>query len=149
MIAFICNTQEDTQRLGERLARALCAPCLVALYGDLGAGKTALVRGVAQCLGCADVTSPTFNIVHEYDTIPPIFHFDAYRLADGDALLDVGFDEYLRRDGLIFIEWAELVADALPTERINITIYGCGDAPRSMEICPTGARYERMMEALC
>ncbi len=149
MIAFTCKTQQDTEQLGERFAKMLEAPCLVALYGGLGAGKTAFVRGVARALKAGGVTSPTFNIVHEYDSAPPLYHFDAYRLADGEALLDVGFDEYLCQKALILLEWAELVEDVLPKERINVTIVGCGDMPRRVRIQADGVRFERMVNGLC
>ena len=149
MIAFTCKTQRDTEQLGARFVKTLEAPCLVALYGGLGAGKTAFVRGAARALGVGGVTSPTFNIVHEYGCVPSLYHFDAYRLADGEALLDVGFDEYLCQKAFILLEWAELVEDALPKERINVTIVGCGDMPRSVRIQAVGARFERMVDGLC
>lgn len=149
MKTFTCNTLEDTRALGKRLSAALDTPCLVALYGGLGAGKTALVQGAAYALGAKEVTSPTFNIVHEYQTQPLLYHFDAYRLVDGDALMDIGFDEYLRAPALIFLEWAELVECALPKERINVTVIGSGDEPRQVHIEAKGQRYERMVERLC
>ena len=148
MKRFCCKTEEDTARLGEKLAHALAAPALVALYGDVGSGKTALVRGVGRALGISDITSPTFTIVHEYDSRPPLYHFDAYRLSDGDALMDVGFADYLNRDAILCIEWAELVEDALPTERLNVTITGSGADARVVELAPVGARYERMAERI-
>lgn len=148
MKTFVCSTQQDTEALGERIARAVSMPCFIALYGDLGAGKTVFVRGVARTLGIDDVTSPTFTIVHEYDASVPLYHFDAYRLNDGDALLDMGFDEYLRRDAFILLEWAELVEPALPFERLNVTITGSGDQARSITLDPVGERYERMVADL-
>lgn len=148
MSAFVCKTEGDTEALGARLAGRMRPPCLVTLYGDLGAGKTAFVRGVAQALGAKNVTSPTFNIVHEYDTVPKVYHFDAYRLSDGEALLDIGFDEYLRKDAIILLEWAELVEDALPRERISVTVLGSGELAREIAIEPVGTRCERMVEGL-
>ena len=148
MSAFVCKTERDTEALGERLARTLRAPCFVALYGDLGAGKTAFVRGVARVLGVDGVTSPTFNLVHEYDTTPKLYHFDAYRLADGEALLDIGFDEYLRQEAIILLEWAELVEEALPRARINVAIEGSGDLPRNVTVTAVGARLEGMVNGL-
>lgn len=149
MKRFVCKTEADTARLGESLAGALAAPACVALYGELGSGKTALVQGIGRALGIDEITSPTFTIVHEYDSVPPLYHFDAYRLADGDALLDVGFADYLSRDAILCIEWAELVEDALPKERLNVTIIGSGADARTIEIVPVGARYERMVDTLC
>ncbi len=146
---FILNTPEEMEALGARLAQQAEAPCFVALYGDLGAGKTVFVRGAARSLGIDEVTSPTFNIVHEYDTKPRFYHFDAYRLADGDALMDMGFEEYLNGKSLLFLEWAELVEEALPKERINVTILGSGQDPRTVTIQAVGARYERMVADIC
>lgn len=149
MKRFLCQTKRDTAQLGARLALLLETPACVALYGDLGSGKTALVQGAGSALGVSGMTSPTFTIVHEYESMPPLYHFDAYRLADGDALLDIGFSDYCKRDALLFIEWAELVEDALPTERLNIMITGSGSDTREITLVPVGARYERMVQALC
>ncbi len=149
MKRFLCQTERDTAQLGARLALLLETPACVALYGDLGSGKTALVQGAGSALGVSGMTSPTFTIVHEYESMPPLYHFDAYRLADGDALLDIGFSDYCKRDALLFIEWAELVEDALPTERLNIMITGSGSDTREITLVPVGARYERMVQALC
>ena len=146
---LICDTPEEMESLGARFAAKAEAPCFVALYGDLGAGKTVFVRGAAQALGAGEVTSPTFNIVHEYDTVPKLYHFDAYRLADGAALMDLGFEEYSKSSALIFMEWAELVEEALPRERINVTIMGSGEGQRRVTLQPVGERYERMVSALC
>lgn len=149
MKRYICKTERDTEDLGARLMGVLQAPACVALYGDLGSGKTALVRGAGRALGVTEITSPTFTIVHEYESRPPLCHFDAYRLADGDALLDIGFSDYLGRNALIFLEWAELVQEALPAERLNITITGSGADAREIILSPVGARYEGMVDALC
>ena len=134
--------------LGTRLAAALEPPAFIALHGDLGAGKTALVRGMGAALGEDEVTSPSFTIVHEYRTRPALYHFDAYRLADADELMAIGFADYLREDALLVMEWAELVEDALPKERLDITITGSGAETRYVEIAPVGARYERMAERI-
>ena len=85
----------------------------VCLYGDLGAGKTAFVRGVGNALRCDRVTSPTFTIVQEYDTDPPIYHFDAYRLSSSSDLYAAGYEDYLYAPGVIMMEWPEIVPDAL------------------------------------
>ncbi len=149
MTQRLLQTEADTVLLGERLMRAVEAPACIALYGDLGAGKTALVRGMGAALGERNVSSPTFNIVHEYDTVPRLLHFDAYRLADADALFDIGFADYLGLpNAVIVIEWAELVEEALPKEHLNIRIVGSGEEARVAEFTPCGARYERLVEKL-
>ena len=84
---------------------------MVAYFGGLGMGKTAFTRGLARGLGCRGrVTSPTFTIVNEYDGPTPLFHFDMYRLADADALFDIGWEDYLDRGGVCAVEWSENVA---------------------------------------
>lgn len=138
----------DMQMLGKRLASVLEAPAFVALHGDLGAGKTALVRGMGEHLGANDITSPTFTIVQEYDTAPRLLHFDAYRLADEDELFAMGFDDYLAEPALLVMEWAELVENALPSDRLEITIHGSGCEVRSVEITAHGTRYEQVLEKL-
>lgn len=116
----------ETEELGRRLARHLRPGDVVAYYGDLGAGKTALTRGLAAGLGCTGrVTSPTFTIVNEYDGPVPLFHFDMYRLRDADELFDIGWEDYLARGGICAVEWSERVRDALPPEAVTVTIRRC------------------------
>src|SRR3954465_1966353 len=103
-----------THDLGVRLGRALFPGAVVALVGQLGAGKTHLVRAVAEGLGLADgraVTSPTFVLIQEYPARLTVYHFDAYRLPDGAAFADLGADEFLTGDGVCLVEWADRVAD--------------------------------------
>lgn len=145
---IVCRTETDMLSLGARLASLLQPPAFVALHGNLGAGKTALVRGMGKRLGAEEVSSPTFMIVQEYDTEPKLLHFDAYRLADSDELYAMGYEEYLLQDALLVMEWAELVDDALPQERLEIMIHGSGCEPRLVELFAVGERYERILEML-
>ena len=128
--------------------KSLTAPAFVALYGDLGAGKTALVRGMGAALGTLEVRSPTFTIVHEYETKPKLLHFDAYRLADAEELYAIGFADYLSQDAVCVLEWAERVPEALPAERLDIRLIGSGEEPRTLRFTPHGERYEKVLEAL-
>lgn len=148
MKTIVCKTEQETQLLGCRLVRMLPVPSFVALYGDLGAGKTALVRGMGEEAGTQEVRSPTFTIVHEYETTPRLIHFDAYRLADAEELLAIGFEEYLAQDAILVLEWAERVPDALPNERLEIHLSGSGDEPRTLELIPFGEQYESVVNAL-
>ena len=148
MKTIVCTTEEETQSLGRRLVRALPVPSFVALYGDLGAGKTALVRGMGAEVGTAEVRSPTFTIVHEYETQPRLIHFDAYRLSDAEELFAIGFEDYLAQDAIIVLEWAERVPEALPLERLEIHLSGSGDEPRIIEINSVGSGYESVVNAL-
>ncbi len=117
------HSADETQALGQRLAKRLLPGDVIAYFGDLGAGKTALTRGIAQGLGVTDlVTSPTYTIVNEYLTGRiPLFHFDMYRLGSSDELFDIGWEDYLARGGVCAVEWSENVEDAL-WDAIHITI---------------------------
>ena len=117
------HSADETQALGQRLAKRLLPGDVIAYFGDLGAGKTALTRGIAQGLGVTDlVTSPTYTIVNEYLTGRiPLFHFDMYRLGSSDELFDIGWEDYLARGGVCAVEWSENVEDAL-RDAIQLTI---------------------------
>lgn len=141
MRRFTIETEQDMLALGRRIAEMLNKRGFVALYGDLGAGKTVFARGVAEAFGIDHVSSPTFTIVCEYPTAPKLFHFDAYRLSDADELFAIGFSDYLKEDALILMEWANLVSEALPKERLDVTIKGSGSEARAVTIEPRGARY--------
>ena len=140
--------EADTQALGHKLAAALFDGAFIALYGDLGAGKTTLARSVAEGLGIAGIISPTFTIVREYEGTLPVAHFDAYRLSSAQELHDIGFDDYLARGGVILMEWCENVAEALPAGRLEMRISGDGDVPRTIEIGATDPCHEALLEAL-
>ncbi len=117
----------ETEAAGAALAKELLAdaslPRYVALYGDLGVGKTAFVRGVASvlCPGAA-VRSPTFALVHEHKGKLPLFHFDMYRITDEDDLYSIGYDDYLAREGVILVEWSENIPFALPEHYLRVSI---------------------------
>ena len=118
---------EQTERVGADLAKRLLnepsLPRYIALYGDLGVGKTAFTRGVANvlCPGAA-VRSPTFALVNEYRGQVPMFHFDMYRITGEDDLYSIGYDDYLMREGVILVEWSENIPFALPDEFLRVTI---------------------------
>lgn len=114
---------EETKAIAEKIAKELNAGDVLCMYGDLGAGKTAFVQGLAKGLLIeAYVNSPTFTIVNEYMGTLPLYHFDVYRIGSSDEMFDIGFDEYIDGDGVSVIEWAELIEDILPENRYNITI---------------------------
>ena len=121
---YITNSEVETEALGARLAGRLMPGAVVAFTGDLGAGKTAFTRGLAQGLGIVDrVTSPTFTIVNEYEGGRlPLFHFDMYRLGSAGELFDIGWEDYLTRGGVCAVEWSENVADALEEDTISVNI---------------------------
>lgn len=121
------NTESDTRVLGLRIAEAAEPGDIIALIGDLGTGKTALTKYIAEGLCVTEeVISPTFTIVREYRSGRlPLFHFDVYRLASGDEFLDIGAEDYLEDSGVSVIEWADIVADVLPEDALVIRLeYG-------------------------
>ena len=144
MIRYTVETESDMLAMGERTAKILDKRGFIALYGDLGAGKTVFARGVAKAFGIEHVSSPTFTIVCEFPTEQKLFHFDAYRLSDADELYAIGFSDYLREDALILMEWANLVPDALPKDRLDVVIEGSGLDARTVTIEPRGERYEEV-----
>ncbi len=129
MIKFKTTSPEQTERFGRELAKSLCAGDVIALTGDLGAGKTCLTRGIADGLGStAHVSSPTFTIVNEYDGGRlMLFHFDTYRLSGPDDFLMSGLDEYFFRGGVCVIEWSDIIEELLPEGTIKMTIKGDGN----------------------
>ena len=128
---YITHFPEETEALGEKLAALLTPGCIIAYRGDLGAGKTAFTRGLARGLGCQEaVTSPTYTIVNEYlGGRLPLFHFDMYRLSCADDLFDIGWDDYLDRNGICAVEWSENVWDAME-DPITVTIEKLGEHSR-------------------
>lgn len=122
------NAAEETEACGAWLASLMCSdqslPPFVALYGDLGVGKTAFVRGFSSVIAPqALVRSPTFALVNEYRSKPrSLFHFDMYRIEDEDDLYSIGFYDYLDRAGICLVEWSEKIPYALPEEYLRVTI---------------------------
>lgn len=136
---FETHSPAETELIGKKLAAYLEPGDVIAYYGDLGAGKTAFTRGLAAGLGITDaVTSPTYTIVNEYlSGRLPLFHFDMYRLSSGDELFDIGWEDYLARDGVCAVEWSENVEDAVePT--ITITIRKIPEQTETRIITITG-----------
>ena len=132
---FFTNSPEETEAVGQALGVALQGGTVLAYEGDLGAGKTAFTRGLARGLGCTDmVTSPTYTIVNEYlSGRLPLFHFDMYRLKSADDLWDIGWEDYLDRNGVCAVEWSENVNDAME-DALVISIQKLGDNERKITI---------------
>lgn len=132
---IITHSVEETELVGQTLAKTLAAGAVVALYGDLGAGKTAFVRGMAKGLGSHDrVTSPTFTIVNEYGGSLELFHFDMYRLRSSDELFDIGWEDYLARGGVCVVEWSENVTDAFDGSETKVTLDKLSDTDRKITV---------------
>jgi tRNA threonylcarbamoyladenosine biosynthesis protein TsaE len=134
-IVLNSDSAHDTAEAGRSLAAQLNKGSCVALFGDLGAGKTSFVRGLAEGLGLkARVTSPTFTIVNEYLGTVPLFHFDMYRLKSEDELFELGWDDYLDRGGIIAVEWSERAANSFPENTVRVHIEKTGEHSRRIEI---------------
>jgi len=139
-----------TAALGAAVAELLPEGTTVGLCGTLGAGKTRLVRAIAEATGVdrRDVISPTFVLVHEYHGRRPVYHLDAYRIRDEDEFLELGPDEYFEGRGLTLVEWADRVEGCLPKQRIEIHIEVTGSASRSFEVIAVGQRYAAVVRRL-
>lgn len=133
-LRLISDSEGTTEKIGAALAKALGAGDFVALYGGLGAGKTAFCRGFVSALGSEECASPTFTIVREYHTNPPVFHFDAYRLSSEDELYDIGCEEYFGGNGIVLMEWPERVPGVVPADCVRVEIAGSGEGRREIRI---------------
>ena len=139
---FVSHSIQETEQFGEEVAKSLRGGDVLAFTGSLGMGKTAFTRGLARGLGCRGrVTSPTFTIVNEYDGKTPLFHFDMYRLGSSDEIFDIGWDDYLARDGVCAVEWSERVSDALPDDTIYVDIARGEEDENTRTITVTGGRF--------
>ena len=131
----VSTSPDDTQALGEQLGRELAAGAVVACVGELGAGKTCFLQGLARGLDVpGPVTSPTFVLINQYRGRLPLYHLDAYRTDSLAEVVDLGLEEMLHGDGVTVIEWADKVAGLLPADAITVTIAGLGDEPRRIAI---------------
>ena len=123
---YITNSTEETERIGQRLSESLLKSgkcrAFIALFGEMGVGKTAFTRGFASSIGIKCVKSPTYTVVNEYRGTKNVFHFDMYRIESEDDLYSIGFDDYIERDGYSIVEWSEHVADFLPNDIISVKI---------------------------
>ena len=132
---IVTNNEKETFAAGEQLAKQLKPGDVVALYGGLGAGKTAFVSGLAHGLGLsARVSSPTFTIVNEYLGKTSLFHFDMYRLKNSDELFEIGWEDYLERGGICAVEWSENVKDVFLPDTIKVKIEKLDDNVRCIAI---------------
>lgn len=147
---YLSTSEAGTDRLGAALARVLEPGMTIALCGTLGAGKTRLVRSVAQAAGvdARQVSSPTFVLVHEYVGTWPIYHFDVYRLEDLQQFLDLGAAEYLASEGVCFIEWADRVSGALPDDSVRVEIAPTHETGREFCFRGNGPRSDQIVTRL-
>jgi len=145
---FDVHTLKETEELAMRLASLLSPPDTLTLEGDLGAGKTTFTKALAKGLGVTrNVNSPTFTILKQYEGADyPLNHLDVYRLADSDE--DLGWDELFYGDAISVVEWAHLIEEDLPEERLEIQLLHTGEDSRRITLNPKGERYEKICEAM-
>jgi len=123
---LLSNSAEETEQFGHKLAQQLKPGDVLAFFGDLGSGKTTLIKGICKGLEVeADITSPTFTIIHEYSGRLPVYHFDFYRITNSHEVWALGGDEYFYGEGVCLIEWADKIQDFLPESRIEIHLSNC------------------------
>lgn len=141
LLPVVTDSPDETRALGRTLADRLPPGSVVALYGDLGTGKTHLVKGIADGLGLdpATVRSPTFTILHTYDEgRRPLHHFDAYRVQSPDEFIELGFEEYVNDEtGLTCIEWADRVARTLPPDVLRLALTHVDRTRRRIALRPS------------
>lgn len=141
------NSELETIEIAQNFESEKFPNMIICLNGELGSGKTMFVKGIANALGITDtITSPTFNIIKEYEGEVPLYHLDVYRL-DGKTV-GVGIEEYYTKGGVVVIEWADSILSILPEERLDIKIKVVGENKRILVITPHGQRYEELCEAV-
>lgn len=125
-MTILTKSTAETEAAGKALAKELCdlgrKSAFIAMRGEMGVGKTAFTRGFASYFGISGVKSPTYTIVNEYRGKANIFHFDMYRISDGDDLYSVGYDDYVSSEGYLIAEWSENIEDEIPSDAIFVTI---------------------------
>jgi tRNA threonylcarbamoyladenosine biosynthesis protein TsaE len=137
---FKSTSPEETLIIGEELATVLEPGDVLCLHGDLGAGKTHLVKGISRGLGIQEqlVNSPTFTLIHEYKGRLPVYHFDLYRVKDASELKDIGAEDYLYGNGVCVIEWPDIIENDLPSNAVHVTIKKIDPTSRSISIQRSG-----------
>lgn len=141
---YTSRNENDTVELAQNIESEKFPNMVICLDGELGSGKTVFVKGFAHALGIEDnITSPTFNIIKEYNSGElPLYHMDVYRL-DKDSN-DIGIEDYFNKGGVTLIEWADIITDILPEERLQINIKVISENTRVFELIPYGEKYEEL-----
>lgn len=136
MKKYISNGADETAKIGFSIGRLLRPGDVVGLYGELGAGKTTMIKGIAGALGidAREITSASFTMISEYDITPPFVHIDLYRIENENELSELGLWEYIGGDSISVIEWAEKAATMLPEEMIRVTLVYTGENTREITI---------------
>ena len=145
------GSRRETVALGRQLGRLLRGGDVVALSGDLGSGKTTMVKGIATGLGVkseSEVKSPTYVLMHQYRGDCPVYHLDLFRLDSSAEVENIGWDDLLSGEGVILIEWAAKISGYLPKDYLEIEIKSAGETSRELFFRPHGARFENLLKDL-
>ncbi len=149
MLKIKTNSAEETEKLGRLIGESLIGGEIIAMTGDLGAGKTTMTKSLAKGLDIDEhITSPTFTIVNEYDGRLKLFHFDVYRIEDIEEMYDLGYEEYFYSGGVCIIEWANLIKEILPEDIINIEISTLDEGKREIVISGKGEKFDHLVKEL-
>ncbi len=138
------HSDEETIEVAQNIESEKFPNMVICLNGDLGSGKTVFTKGFASAMAIEEITSPTFNIIKEYDGELPLYHVDVYRT--NGKIDGLGLEEYFDKGGVTIIEWAEMIEDYLPKERLDVTFKITGENSRVMVIVPHGDAYVRVCE---
>lgn len=149
---FTINSVDETINIGEQIGKLANDGDIICLEGDLGTGKTHLTKGIAKGLNIhSNITSPTFNIVNQYEGRLKLYHFDVYRVNDPDEIQAIGFDEYIFSDAVTVIEWSNYIKELIPDEYMKVLIeknLKDGFNSRKITITPYGKRYDYTKEII-
>lgn len=145
---YTSRNEEDTLEIAQNLESEKFPGMIICLNGELGSGKTLFVKGFASALGIKEnITSPTFNLIKEYNEGElPLYHMDAYRI--NDDVESIGLEDYLNGEGVMIIEWAEMISDHLPAERLDITFKIIDENTRVLIFKPYGQQYVELCDAV-
>lgn len=145
---FTSHSVDDTLELAQNIESEKFPNMVICLYGELGCGKTVFTKGFASAMGIVEtITSPTFTIVKEYlDGELPLYHMDVYRLEGKEE--DIGFNDYFKKEGITIIEWADIISNKLPKERLDIYFKVIDENTRVLSFVPFGDKYEELCSAV-
>lgn len=150
-VIIITRSPLETEAIGRKLGSLLKKGAFVALFGDLGGGKTCFTRGIVTATAPESshlVASPTFAIMNEYPGPVPVHHFDFYRLTSGHEISELGFDDYFLGEGICVVEWAERLGDMMPEDRVKVTFEHVGGDCRKITITAGGAHSQALIDEL-
>lgn len=141
---IVTHSDNDTIALAQNIESEKFPNMVICLNGDLGSGKTLFTKGFAHAMGIDDITSPTFTIIKEYQGELMLYHMDVYRLEDSNE--EIGIEEYYDRGGVTIIEWADMIENILPEERLDVRFKITGENTRTIIIKPYGEKYKNICE---